>query len=170
MTRFSIATAALAVVLASALVSGQEQGRGGRAAGPPPPPPKNLQVLPKDFTFQQVVQVMQQFNASLGVTCVHCHVFVAPNDPANDFASDMKPEKNIARAMMRMTREINPMVQKAVVAKKAAADQVTAVNCTTCHRGAAIPVTPPPAGRGGPGGPAGAPPTAPGQPPGPPGK
>lgn len=180
MTRCSIATAALAVVLAGALLSAQDQpagqgrqgqGRGGRAAGPPPPPPKNLQVLPRDFTFQQVVQVMQQFNQALGVTCAHCHVFVAPNDPGNDFASDMKPEKNIARAMMRLTREINPMVAKAVATKKAAADQVTQVTCMMCHRGAAVPDVPAPAGRGAPGGnPASAPPAAPGQPPGPPGK
>lgn len=170
------AAVAFVVVLAGAFLSAQDpaagrgagQGRGAGRGGPPPPPPKNLQVLPKDWTFQQVVQVMQQFNQSLGVQCAHCHVFVAPNDPGNDFAADTKPERNIARAMMRMTREVNPMIQKAVVAKKAAADQVTQVNCMMCHRGAAIPEVPAPAAPGR-GGPAGAPPTAPGQPPGPPG-
>ena len=180
MTRFSLGTAALVLVLTGALVSaqdppagrgqppGQGQGRGGRAAGPPPPPPKNLQVLPKDWTFQQVVQVMQAFNQALGVQCAHCHVFVGPNDPGNDFASDMKPEKEIARAMVRMVRDINPMVQKAVVAKKAAADQVAPVNCMVCHRGSAIPQVPPPPARGGP--PASAPPTTPGAPTTPPAK
>ena len=64
------------------------------------------------------------FNAALGVTCSHCHVFVGPNDPMNDFAGDTKPTKNVARAMMRMVREINPSVQKAVPAK--ATDQVAA--------------------------------------------
>jgi hypothetical protein len=178
MTRFTVVAIALVLVLGGAVLSAQDpagqggrgrgdgQGRGGgRGAAAAQPAPTNLQVLPKDWTRQQVVQVMQQFNQALGVQCNHCHVFIAANDPMNDFASDKKPEKNIARAMMRMTREINPMIQKAVVAKKAAADQVTQVNCMTCHRGAAIPEVPPAPGRG----PAGAPPAAPGQPPGPPG-
>ena len=164
----SLTTAAVTFILAAALVVAQEpgaQGRGqGRGGGRGGAPPKNLQVLPKDFTFQQVVQVMQAFNQALGVQCGHCHVFVGPNDPMNDFASDMKPEKNIARDMMRMVREINPLVQKGVASKKAAADQVTQVNCMMCHRGAAIPMVPPPAAPAGRGGGAAG---APGQPPGP---
>ena len=48
--------------------------------------------------------------------------------------------------------EMDPLVQKGVAAKKAAADQVTQVNCMMCHRGAAIPtLPPPPAPAGGPG-------------------
>src|SRR5713101_68921 len=52
---------------------GQEKkgGGGGRGAAPPP---VNLQVLPKDWTRQQVVQVMQGFNMALGVACSYCHV------------------------------------------------------------------------------------------------
>ena len=176
MTRCGLGAAALVLVMAGALVSAQDpppgqgrgQGRGG-AGGAAQPPPTNLQVLPKDMTRQQVVQIMQQFTQALGVQCGHCHLFVGPNDPMNDFASDMKPEKNIARQMMLMVRQINPMVQKAMAPKKAAADQVTAVNCAMCHRGAAVPmVAAAPAGPGG-GGAGGAPAGAPGQPPGAPG-
>jgi hypothetical protein len=142
----------MVVVLTGAIVSAQEpapgqgrgQGRGGGRGGAPQPPPTNLQVLPKDMSRPQVVMIMQQFNQALGVMCGHCHTFIGPNDPMNDFASDSKPEKNIARQMMLMVREINPLVQKGVAAKKAAADQVTQVNCMMCHRGAAIPVIPPP--------------------------
>lgn len=157
MIRVAMGTAAVVLMLAGAAVSaqdppaGQGQGRGGRGAGAPQPPPTNLQVLPKDWTRQQVVQVMQQFTQALGVQCVHCHVFIGPNDPMNDFAADTKPEKTIARQMVLMARQINPMVQKAVAGKKPAADQVTQVNCATCHRGSAIPeVAAAPAGRGGP--------------------
>jgi hypothetical protein len=84
----------------------------------------------------------------------------------NDFAGDVKPTKNVARAMMLMVRAINPTVQKAVASKPV--DQVAAVGCATCHRGAAIPevapgspgAPPPPRGQGPGGGgpPAGAPP------------
>jgi hypothetical protein len=159
MTRFSFGAAALALVLMGSLVSGQApapgQGRGGGRGGAPQPAPTNLQVLPKDWTRQQVVQVMQQFNQALGVTCAHCHVFIANGDPMNDFAADTKPTKNIARQMVLMVREINPLVQKAVAPK--AADQVANVNCAMCHRGSAIPSVPPPTPPGGPGGPGGAP-------------
>lgn len=174
MSRFSVGAAALVLVLAGAMVSaqapaqpGQGQGRGGGRGGAPQPPPTNLQVLPKDWTRQQVVQVMQQFNQALGVQCAHCHVFIAPNDPMNDFASDTKPQKNIARQMMLMVRQINPLVQKAVAPKTV--DQVAAVNCAMCHRGAAIPVVPPPTPPGGPAAAPGAPAGAPGAPAGAPG-
>jgi hypothetical protein len=165
-------------VLAGSLTSSAAQAPQGQARGgaAPQPLPQNLQVLPKDMARAQVVTIMQNFSAALGVTCNHCHVFNGPGDPMNDFAGDTKPTKNIARAMMLMVREINPTVQKAVTSK--AADQVAQVGCATCHRGAAIPVVapgspgapPPPRGTGpggAPGGgaapPAGAPPAGAGK-------
>ena len=63
------------------------------------------QGLPKDWTRAQVVAVMQNFNAALGVGCDHCHVQNQGTPP--DFASDDKPEKEAARAMMGITREVN---------------------------------------------------------------
>jgi len=116
---------------------------------------ENLQVLPKDMPRAQVVQIMQNFSAALGVTCNHCHVFNGPGDPMNDFAGDTKPTKTVARAMMRMTQGVNQQVQAAVTQKPQ--DQVTRVQCATCHRGQAIPqvatsaapaATPGTAGRG----------------------
>ncbi|MEJ0082894.1 MAG: c-type cytochrome [Puia sp.] len=51
---------------------------------------------------------MDHFKAALGVKCSFCH---APSkDTAQkwpDFASDDKPEKLIARKMMKMTSKIN---------------------------------------------------------------
>jgi photosynthetic reaction center cytochrome c subunit len=145
-------------VLAGSMVAiAQAPQGGGQGRGAPQPPPTNLQVLPKDIARPQLLQAMQNFSAALGVTCNHCHVFNGPGDPMNDMASDAKPTKNIARAMMRMVREINPTVQKAVATKPA--DQVAAVGCATCHRGSAIPEVasgspgaPPPPRGGGPGG------------------
>ena len=173
MRGFSVIAAIGIMALAGSLVSAQAPAPGQRGQGGPggrgaaAPPPTNLQVLPKDVPRQQLLQTMQAFTQALGVQCGYCHVFNGPNDPANDMASDMKPQKNVARAMMRMVADINPIVQKAAAPK--AADQVTPVGCMTCHRGAAIPMVPPPAapgrGPGGPGGP-GAPgaPAAPGAP------
>jgi Photosynthetic reaction centre cytochrome C subunit len=165
MTRLSFGLAVGVLVLAGSLgIAAQApQAAPPQGGGAPQPPPQNLQVLPKDMARAQVVQIMQNFSAALGVTCNHCHVFNGPGDPMNDFVGDTKPTKNIARAMMRMVREINPSVQKAVPSK--ATDQVAAVGCATCHRGAAIPAVapgspgapPPPRGAG----PGAAPGTAP---------
>jgi hypothetical protein len=109
----------------------------------------NLQIFPKDAPRQQVIGAMQQFSQALGVTCAHCHDW-EQGRAANDMASDMKPAKNVARAMMRMTGPLNPAVQAAAAPKPAA--DVRAVGCWTCHRGAAIPEAPPalPARGGGP--------------------
>jgi len=170
MTRLSIAVAVGVLALAGSLAVAAQAPQGAPPAGggAPQPPPQNLQVLPKDMPRAQVVQIMQNFNAALGVTCNHCHVFNGPGDPMNDFAGDTKPTKTVARAMMRMVREINPTVQKAVPTK--ATDQVAAVGCATCHRGKAIPVVeagspgapPPPRGAG----PGAAPPAGGAPPPG----
>jgi Photosynthetic reaction centre cytochrome C subunit len=167
MARLSVGAVFGVLILAGSLSASAQAPQGqGRGAGAPQPPPQNLQVLPKDMARPQVVQIMQAFSAALGVTCNHCHVFNGPGDPMNDFAGDTKPTKNVARAMMRMAREINPLVAKSVAPK--AADQVAQVTCAMCHRGAAIPVVaagtpgaPPPPRGAGPGGAPGAPPAAP---------
>lgn len=96
--------------------------------------PKNLQVLPKDWTRAQVVAVMQNFNAALGVGCDHCHVMNQGQPP--DFASDDKGEKAAARAMMKFTGELNTNL---VAALERPATDVTRVGCITCHRGVPLP-------------------------------
>src|SRR5438094_7614804 len=116
MTNRQIVT--LGIVILSILVispftvaaQGQREGRGGGGGGAPP---VNLQVLPKDWTRQQVVQVMQGFNMALGVQCNHCHVEMAGAAPnANgqipiDAAPDDKQTKKTARVMMKMVADIN---------------------------------------------------------------
>ena len=163
MTRLSVVAVMIGtLVVTGAVVSAQGQpaqapgqGAGGRGPGAPQPPPQNLQVLPKDMPRPQVVDIMRNINAALGVTCAHCHIFIAAGDPMNDFASDTKPQKNMARAMMRMTQGLNAQVAQAV---SKPADQATRVACATCHRGAVTPVVaagtpgappPPPAAPGG---------------------
>jgi hypothetical protein len=131
------------VVLAGSIAAAQTPAGGGqRAGGAPPAPPKNLQVLPKDTPAAQVVALMRTFNTGLGVQCGYCHVFVAPGDPTNDLAADTKATKLVARVMLQMTSEINAKLAANITKP---ADQITKVECATCHRGAAIPVVPPPA-------------------------
>ena len=67
---------------------------------------KNLQILPKDISDHDLDSVMHHFSASLGVRCNFCHV-VDTVAKKMDAASDVKPEKNIARKMMLMAIDIN---------------------------------------------------------------
>ncbi len=120
---------------------------------------KNLKVLPKNITKDQLHEVMEEWEHSLGVHCNFCHV----RDEAAkqmDWASDAKPEKEMARDMFKMMDKIN---DKYFHAKKDSLGMVmkAGVNCNTCHRGVAHPEVTVPAGRG-PGGP---PPGGPGMPP-----
>ena len=120
---------------------GQRGGGRGNAA-----PPTNLQVLPKDWTRQQVVQVMQGFTMGLGVMCNYCHAEMAGAQPgANgqvplDAASDDKQAKKTARVMMRMMNDVNSKLD-AELGKSTSAPNGMRVQCVTCHRGSAVPKT-----------------------------
>lgn len=117
---------------------GQTPPAGGQK--PQPAPPKNLQVLPKDMTTQQLTALMRRVTGALGVECTHCHVSMT------DRASDDKPEKLVARKMFKMTMQINDELLKDVGTPAPAGEQK--VTCFTCHRGALKPLTAPAAGGG----------------------
>ncbi len=91
--------------------------------------PTNLQVLPEEWTRQQVVQVMRNFTAALGARCSDCH-------EQGDDASDAKPMKEQARAMMRMTTAINDTHLAGLPGRDEPNVRVT---CVTCHRGVTRP-------------------------------
>jgi len=93
---------------------------------------KNLKVLPKDISRDSLRAVMSRFNGSLGVKCGFCH---APDTLTGklNFASDDKPEKEIARAMMNMTTDINKNYFN--FNNSAQPDTIQAVTCYTCHNG-----------------------------------
>ena len=77
---------------------------------------------------------MQTIAQALGVGCEYCHV-------AERGSNTPVPKKDIARAMMAMTRDIDAQIQKAM--NQAAIPTVGAgieeVQCVTCHRGVPIP-------------------------------
>src|ERR1700755_3165956 len=67
----------------------------------------NLKVLPKDISSKDLQKIMvDDFEDGLGVSCNFCHS-ADKNTGKFDFAADGKPEKEIARSMMRMTIGIN---------------------------------------------------------------
>jgi hypothetical protein len=112
----------------------------GIAATKPPEDEKfkNLKVLPKNISKDDLDKVMDGFKAALGVKCTFCH---APSkdtaDHHPDFPSDAKPEKNIARKMMKMTQKINKKYFS--YNKNEQGEVVPAIECMTCHRGSEHP-------------------------------
>ena len=99
---------------------------------------KNLQVLPKDVPRAELVRTMRGFAGALGVRCTHCHVG-PDNLEGMDFATDQRPTKVAARAMLRMVKSINGDFIKALPAGDAARQEV---GCITCHRRSAKPPRP----------------------------
>ncbi len=94
---------------------------------------KNLKVLPKKITKDELDKVMHHYNKALGVKCNFCHAPAANGGKGLNFASDEKKEKLIARDMMKMTSKLN---QKYFGSKKDVINHaVMEVNCNTCHRG-----------------------------------
>jgi hypothetical protein len=106
------------------------------ASAPADPTYKNLKVLPKNITHDELDSVMHHFNNSLGVKCGFCHAAQKENTRKLDFVSDEKGEKNVTRDMMRMTNRIN---KKFFHYKKEPDHPVAPVTCITCHHGKAHP-------------------------------
>ena len=79
---------------------------------------KNLQVLPKSMSKDELKAYMKAQSKALGVECDHCHDM--PN------AEKETKNKTTARAMMRMQNDINDKYLKTADSK---------VTCDTCHRG-----------------------------------
>lgn len=105
-------------------------------AGVKPTHFKNLKVLSKDISEAELDKIMDNFNFALGVNCNFCHEKKKTTGTPYDYPSDVKPEKEIARNMMRMTNDINKryfnfMKQKIVP---------ETVTCITCHQKQSIPI------------------------------
>lgn len=99
----------------------------------------NLQFFPADITREALVLRMRQFSFALNVRCQFCH---AGGDGVSldgvDFASDEKAAKRKARAMLRMTDQINTTLLPQVPSR---AEPRVAVDCVTCHHGLRLPKT-----------------------------
>jgi len=98
---------------------------------------KNLKVLPKNISKEDLDKVMDGFKASLGVRCNYCHASVKDNPRKMDFASDDNVKKEVARDMMRMTAKINKKYFQKTIKD---GNGLVEISCTTCHNGKAEPV------------------------------
>src|SRR5690348_11559901 len=109
----------VSLLFISVALFAQEKGK----KGPNPfENPKNLKILQPT----NLRETMQAFRTALGVQCTFCHV-------QGDFASDENMNKQTARMMISMAREINMKFP----------DGKRHVSCYTCHRGMEMPVMEP---------------------------
>ena len=98
-------------------------------------PPKNLKVLPKNTSEEEIHTIMRGYSLSLGVRCNFCHAASETTKPHMDFASDEKPEKAIARKMIKMVDDINHDYLAKIEDGK-----LEKITCVTCHMGRATPI------------------------------
>lgn len=78
---------------------------------------KNVQVLPKTISKDEIKAIMKKQADALGVDCDHCHA-------VPDMEKDTE-HKGVARQMMRMADDVNKKYFKGEIK----------VTCVTCHRG-----------------------------------
>ena len=98
----------------------------------------NLKVLPKKISTEEMESVMHFIDKQLGVNCFYCHVPKKNVFPKRmDFASDEKPEKKIAREMLKMAIKINKKYFGAKDIQQAY--RTPKMWCKTCHRGYPVP-------------------------------
>ncbi|HEX4496357.1 MAG TPA: c-type cytochrome [Thermoanaerobaculia bacterium] len=88
---------------------------------------KNVQVL-KGLSVGHFMDAMEGFNHALGTNCRKCH-------DTENFSSDDKKDKKIAREMVQMTQGINEKYIKAMPDL----DKDAHVGCFTCHHGQSHP-------------------------------
>jgi len=167
--RLSLSAFAAFTLLTTVPVQAQVPGGGG--GGGQQRPPENLLVLRKDMPRDSVVMIMRGFTAALGVRCEYCHTEREGGAPAGgppggapaggppggapgggfgggggggggpplNYALDNKDTKKTARVMLKMVDSINKVFLATVPTRDMAA--VINVNCYTCHRGVAKPMT-----------------------------
>lgn len=120
-----IVTSVLAIIVAFFSIAGSPAG--------PERQYKNLKVLPRNISSKTLQSIMiDDFEDGLGVACAFCHAEEKGSHKL-DYASDAKPEKEIARTMMRMTMKIN---QKYFgVHRPMIGESSLIISCNTCHQG-----------------------------------
>ena len=103
----------------------------------PEPAGKNLQYFPKTMARDALILRMRTFSFALAVRCQYCH---AGGDGISfegvSFASDDKPAKTTARAMLRMIDQLNNVTLAQLPSR---AQPRVVVDCATCHRGVPLP-------------------------------
>ena len=90
---------------------------------------KNIKIL-NGMPAKRLPGIMAMgFSRSLGMRCGGCH-------ERDNFPSDARPQKRVAREMWAMTQDLNKRVLPGI---KELDTEMPTVNCWTCHRGHRVP-------------------------------
>ena len=92
------------------------------------PEHKNLQILPKTITADELKKTMEGFTEQLGVKCTFCHI-------ADQYEKDDRPHKADARRMIKLVQDLK--ARKADYFGPRTKDGV--ITCSLCHKGKAEP-------------------------------
>lgn len=110
--------------------AGQDQTPAGSDQDWKPTEIKNLTVLPKDMSPDEVMKIMRAWNAALNVDCVFCHVgSIGKPLSTYDFASDNKKRKETSRVMLKAAMAMNESFKELT-----SDDDTPSVQCSTCHK------------------------------------
>jgi tetratricopeptide (TPR) repeat protein len=133
---FRIPWLALGAFLLAAIASnGHAQGQPGFEW---PEKAKNLRVLPKKTSKEELRSTMVGFSRALGVRCAFCHVGEEGKPLSTfDFPSDKNPMKGVARGMVKMVTDVKSDLRKIRFQEP---DRVP-LGCVTCHHGHSRPMT-----------------------------
>jgi RNase P subunit RPR2 len=93
----------------------------------PPKVLKNIKAFPSTMTYNEVDHQMDIFKVALGVKCNYCHAQT----------KESAPKLEIARDMIRMTRDLNEKYMVKLAHNDT--EPLQTITCNTCHRGLAKP-------------------------------
>jgi hypothetical protein len=117
----------------------------GTLAAKPPKKEKlkyrNLQVLSKNISDDEMDYVMETFSVNLGSNCLFCHPGKMVGAVYSfDYATDQLQNKRVARDMLRMTLMLN----KKYFNFSMKGNNITKgiIWCKTCHNGSPVPILP----------------------------
>ncbi|MCK6692029.1 MAG: c-type cytochrome [Thermoanaerobaculia bacterium] len=88
---------------------------------------QNVKTL-KKVNAERFLGLMDRWGQALGVGCDHCHV-------KNEWASEVKKEKEITRQMI----ELNARINRDLKSIGGIGSEDPSVSCFTCHRGNTTP-------------------------------
>lgn len=114
------------------------------AAKPPQedkPKYKNLKVLSKNISDEDMDFVMQTFSVNLGANCLFCHPGKQDGSEFSiDYVTDIFRNKRIAREMLKMTFKLNnKYFNTRMTGLMTTRGRIW---CKTCHQGNPVPILP----------------------------
>ena len=118
----------------------------GIIAGKPPreekPVYKNLHILSKNISDDDIDYVMESFSVNLGTNCLFCHPGKQNGTEYTfDYVTDELRNKRIARDMLSMTMKLNKKYFN--IKLTGLMNTRGRVWCKTCHQGSPVPLLPP---------------------------